>query len=421
MISRLFILVSIVYFIYLLPLNWETTKLCIDCERLRSPTENNFEITQGNALNPKPRQQTLPHGPEDTFNINSIVAFLPSMYTTTGQNQNNANFKDILFELYVKYNKLDETTDMKKLKTILDGMEVPQLTNVKQNEEEFVGLKMEERLEHINFFLNNEELKGYQQDCQLWPTMIFYNRIGKAGSSSLKSWMMKYSANFHMESSPDYDGTTEHLTEEEEKSFVTQFLSYYQSSQNLYERHVHFINFEKHGFSQPAYINMMREPGARYISQYYFWYGMAGEFGRKMRNSEVTLIDCLMKPHDSLDFGCPMLNYQTLYFCGNAPECTIPPTEQTYLLARKNILHHYSLIGTLERFNDTTKMLKKTFPSYFATNAHSNAFPKVMQNNYTPPPKEVYFMASIANHYDLLLFNLVDDLMNQRMKMCKIE
>ena len=364
----------------------------------------------------------------------------------------NIQTNELLNELIKKAGK-----NVKNFQSLSQFIPLPSYSFIKNNEKEFYSLPLERKFDFTDFRPNSDEIsivfeKKYDDQylnqilnnnhnnnnnnnnsnnnndqnkinknyCEVSPAakMIFYNRIGKAGSSSLKSWISSFKENFQISSSDLYDGKSEHLSGDEEKIFVENFQEFYLQKQNFYERHVHFVNFTKYNFDQPFFINMMREPGDRYISQFYFWRTMKGDFGDDLRSRNLTVIDCIMRSNEEI-YGCPLFNYQTSFFCGNSPQCKIPADETTFLLARKNLLNFYWVVGTLERFNETTKLLEKTLPTYFPSNSlHSQKKFHLLQNSYEKPPPEVYYMSSVANHYDLILYNLVNDLMDVHLSHC---
>src|SRR5690606_32363686 len=133
------------------------------------------------------------------------------------------------------------------------------------------------------------------------------------------SWLTTFSNNFNFQHSRyiDLEGDSE------ENFFQYDYprLLFNLDKQNIMERHIHYINFTRNGFQQPDYINMMRDPASRYISQYYFWRGLQSTFGKEVRELNYTVEDCLFLSRYGEVYGCPRLNYQTTYFCGHDPIC----------------------------------------------------------------------------------------------------
>ena len=83
--------------------------------------------------------------------------------------------------------------------------------------------------------------------------------------------------------------------------------------------HVFFLNFSRYGQASPAALTVLRDPVARYASQWAFWRAPAvlGAALRRARNA--TLAECAaaaLSGAESPRFGCPPANYNTRYLCG---------------------------------------------------------------------------------------------------------
>ena len=52
------------------------------------------------------------------------------------------------------------------------------------------------------------------------------------------------------------------------------------------------------------------------------------------------------------------------YFCGDLPECHIP-SEKSLNMAKEAIRKHYILVGVLEDYSTTLKLLEALLPGYF--------------------------------------------------------
>ena len=263
------------------------------------------------------------------------------------------------------------------------------------------------------------------------PKVIFYNRIGKAGSTSLISWLSAFNNNFNFQ----HSRITDKENESEENFFKDDYkrLFFGIGQQNVLERHIYYVNFTRNGFEQPDYINMMREPSARYISQYYFWRGLKTPFGDDVRNMKKTVEDCLLLSRFSSVYGCPRLNYQTSYFCGHDPICDeYPLSYAAYLLARENLVNYYAHVGILEYFQSTTSLLMSIYPTYFNTSrmkekyvygeAYYSALQRVYhpelifgkKQSYPPSPKETIDLANYLNYFDYKLYQLSLDIMERK-------
>ena len=268
--------------------------------------------------------------------------------------------------------------------------------------------------------------KHYRNYCSLQPTpkLIFYNRIGKAGSSSLLTWMYQIKHETNSFEQINYEGklgNDEHLKNEQE--FVFQFYKQYSTQRpTVFERHVHYVNFSYYNFPQPTYLNMVREPAARYISQFYFWKSLNSTFGDEVRQLNYSIEDCLA--YQKIDpkgrYGCPSFNYQTLYFCGHDERCVYPVDETTFQLAKKNLLDHYEFVAVLEQFNMSTTLLQRIFPVYFASYTPSST-PHTLSTFYSKPPEEIYKLTAQANSYDNQLYYLATLLLKLRAIECSLD
>ena len=69
----------------------------------------------------------------------------------------------------------------------------------------------------------------------------------------------------------------------------------------VYDRHTHFINFESFGRQAPAYINVVRDPVDRKVSQYYFrrlgWTGRGSSLTCVYPNTVIAVKTMLLYEH----------------------------------------------------------------------------------------------------------------------------
>lgn len=135
--------------------------------------------------------------------------------------------------------------------------------------------------------------------------------------------------------------------------------------------HGHYRYLELPEYERPVFASMIREPYARYISWYYFMrHGDADmnktallkQLGPRAARANETLDDCFAnKRHDCRDPFYYELNIRL--FCGYDPKCD---TDQKYALKRaKENLEKYLVIGLMEEYEDTVKVMEKLMPSMF--------------------------------------------------------
>eukprot|EP00736_Rhodelphis_marinus_P010635 Rmarinus@m.20617 len=127
-----------------------------------------------------------------------------------------------------------------------------------------------------------------------------------------------------------------------------------------------------------SYINIVREPLARARSEFdYFRSG-------SRKNSQASLYSNL--PYADHSFSecvravaegnatyatsCADPTHQLRFFCGCEPPCFLPGPAALEI-AKDNIRKHFLMVGTLDQFDESVWMLKKLLPSYFAADPDS--------------------------------------------------
>ena len=80
---------------------------------------------------------------------------------------------------------------------------------------------------------------------------------------------------------------------------------------------------------------MLRDPVARYVSQYAFWRVPSVLGGAMARAANATLEVCADGGiAGAARYGCPPANYATRYLCGHGPPCADPPDEASFAQVR---------------------------------------------------------------------------------------
>ena len=135
----------------------------------------------------------------------------------------------------------------------------------------------------------------------------------------------------------------------------------------VYYQHVHYINFAKFGQLQPVYINMIRDPIERFVSNYHF-----NRFGDHFANmdrmedsnpqKEMNINDCILTNHTECNEWSAW--YMAKYFCGQDRICSTPSTKGVEL-AKMHVRDNYLAVGVLEDFNATLKVFENLLPEYF--------------------------------------------------------
>ncbi|XP_039265744.2 uronyl 2-sulfotransferase-like [Styela clava] len=232
---------------------------------------------------------------------------------------------------------------------------------------------------------------------------VFYNRVGKCGSRSLINLVrvLKILNKFNESHSNDYANDHPNRTEVETEMKKIAHLK----PPSFYNRHIHFIDFEKHGIEQPIYINMIRDPIQRFSSQYnYMKYGDAIGKVSHPEHDLPDINDCVMQ-NISLCNNTMFMFYTGLYFCGFEDIC-LHESRGRVELAKKHIDEKYLAIGLTEEFEDTLKLFETMLPSYFRS-----AFKiweqksKLWQKRTTTKRREILTEASIDKLKNSLLLD----------------
>jgi hypothetical protein len=241
--------------------------------------------------------------------------------------------------------------------------------------------------------------------------VVFFNRIPKAGSTTLLTILRRLASRRARElrgrhSAESVHTTTAATTARTFTVFNARMPDYYlqapfapstnwssgwdrlsQLSANataahgqIYVNHVYWVNFTHAGLPQPLAIQMMREPGEREVSQYYYdlWGPRKVKDMNDARKAAMeatglghppTINEYVALSPVSLQGGAgclPTANIQTRFFCGYHPICHDICTEAALERAKIVLDSEYAVVGLLDRFPDTLRLLELMDPSWFA-------------------------------------------------------
>lgn len=220
---------------------------------------------------------------------------------------------------------------------------------------------------------------------------VFYNRVSKAGSTTTTRLLRemihlnrgKFRSVWHTHLDWFVNEPRRYETEEERAEFVANFTAL--PDNTIFIKHFHYIDFEKYGAEQPAYINVIRDPIERYISRWYFSHnGFSGEHGIERDSdlqSNMTIERChSLDTKERVKYNCVHPTGYLDFFCGQEDYCeerglingviqTI--SQQGFEQALNNINKHYLVIGTLEDYVTTLQLFQYYMPEVFAQGDHN--------------------------------------------------
>lgn len=202
-----------------------------------------------------------------------------------------------------------------------------------------------------------------------FPSQVVYNRVGKCGSRTVVM-LLKLLAeqhHFNLVSSEIHNKTR--LSKHEQVALMRNITAIPEPF--LYTRHVHFLNFTSFKIEQPVYINIIRDPINRFLSNYFFrrFGDFRGEQFHLLRTpnmkDEERYLDinvCILENYP--ECSNPRIFYIIPYFCGQHPQCREPGL-WALERAKQNVLENYLLVGILEELEDVLLLFERLLPQYF--------------------------------------------------------
>lgn len=196
---------------------------------------------------------------------------------------------------------------------------------------------------------------------------VIYNRVGKCGSRSLIKIIEAVSARNRFQLVGVHENLNRRLTLVQQIDFVT-FVERVKAP-FVYHQHVRFVDFRRFAATQPYYINLIRDPLKRLVSQYYFrrfgdgrkekrrgFKGTAQEFNQ-------TFDECVLNKSPECTDTRKMFALIP-YFCGQQAACS-RPTQWALRQAKLNVVNNYLVVGILEEFKEFLIVLEKILPAFF--------------------------------------------------------
>lgn len=230
------------------------------------------------------------------------------------------------------------------------------------------------------------------------PSVLVYNRIGKAGSSTMIHQLRGLSArnNFTFSQPFPYH---------DHKALRTSIFSSV-SNQSATVICNHF-NFPELTYGDELkYINIMRDPVQRYISEYYYMRSSKrGKQAEKFieRWGNYTIDECLGRNETCLSGKS---NVQIEYLCGKENgACDRMSDAEKFITALDNWKRHYFL-GIMENMIQTIELLEILFPRFFK-GANSTVVQVKNPTKYQQPSHSSIKILEAMNYHDILFYREV--------------
>ncbi|XP_070572977.1 uronyl 2-sulfotransferase-like [Ptychodera flava] len=217
----------------------------------------------------------------------------------------------------------------------------------------------------IHLIEDPENLKNVNSTKLEPENLIFYNKVGKCGSRTMVYLLRELARRnkFHATGDNMEPKMQRILPENEQKEIVERVSSLPQPA--TFYRHINFIDFERFGFENPTYINIVRRPLSRQVSYYYFRRFGDGKNSTKHFTRDTkyeTFDDCVLRDRPECSTNNTFIIAQ--YFCGQHPLCRVP-SRWAVERAKENVIKYYYFVGLTEEYDDTLKLLQLMLPRFF--------------------------------------------------------
>ncbi|XP_017072088.1 heparan sulfate 2-O-sulfotransferase pipe-like [Drosophila eugracilis] len=200
-------------------------------------------------------------------------------------------------------------------------------------------------------------------------------------------------------------------------------------SGSIYMAHSNWLDFASFEYKKPIYISLVKDPIDRMVTDYYQrrswikraisrrvypgrnerpeeWYQQS--FNECVRNRDP---ECLFIQYSLQDY-IQDFKRQSLYFCGNDPDCLPFNSHYAIQLAKRRVEKEYSVVGTWEERNITLTVLEKYIPRFFnharfLYKLHSKSIRNRNRNNRKPqidPDVRKMVRRNFTNEYEFYYF-----------------
>jgi hypothetical protein len=196
--------------------------------------------------------------------------------------------------------------------------------------------------------------------CMKDPLVLVYNRIPKAGSTTLMSLVKKLSVE------NDFTMLTPEPYFRHDKLLLAIFDAIKSRKRTLIVNHFFFPELLYN--DQVSYMNMMRDPVSRTVSDFYYLRSVDARGNRAVSYSkehgDISIDECYSGTTEYSTVCEIPGNYQTSFFCGREGHPCHNDVRMKETLGLQNMKQHYR-VGIEERYEETLAMLEQSYPRFF--------------------------------------------------------
>lgn len=190
----------------------------------------------------------------------------------------------------------------------------------------------------------------------------------------------------------------------------------------VFNAHFYFRNNLKIQLAH-TYINQVREPVARYLSHYSYMHNARHRPPERLKEmiDSGEIRDTVEECFDKMGQGCKH-NVMTRFFCGPENFCKKDP-KKALKMAKENIVKYYGVVGLLEHFNLTLKIIQKRLPCFLPIIPMDPGYrdnQSKIKTNVSSVSEEMISKIKLANWADMELYEFVEHLFWRQVKACGI-
>lgn len=223
----------------------------------------------------------------------------------------------------------------------------------------------------------NNTAKSPQQD------LLVFTKINRCGSTAMENLLRLLSRKnrygFWVESKRGLKSILPKSMEDARK-IVRQMNNVTRPA--VISKSVSYIDFNVADFGNPIYISMVRDP-IEQASSWFHWMRApfavverilnegnpenAARFLPKAAYLKKSFAKCIESDDAECDYpsGAPRLNHPIRAFCTESPACPVFGDREALAVAKRTVERHYAVVGVLEHWDISMKVMEKSAPFFF--------------------------------------------------------